>query len=108
MVKNNIVTQLTGFKDRLMAPYKGLKVSWFDSWHPALDEALQVLPEDKTYPHELYRLIIQNSGSAKKKTALVTYGGSPVGSCWAPSKRTALLGTSNTMDYSRHCFFIET
>ena len=78
MVKNNIVTQLTGFKDRLMAPYKGLKVSWFDSWHPALDEALQVLPEDKTYPHELYRLIIQNSGSAKKKTALVTYGGTPV------------------------------
>lgn len=75
---NNILNQLTGFKDRLLAPYNGLKVTWFDGWRPSLAEALEQLPEMETCPHELFSLLLQNSESAPKKIALVTAYGTPV------------------------------
>jgi hypothetical protein len=76
--ENHMGTSITEIKDRLLAPYNGLKVAWFDTWHPALDEALRSLPEMETCPHELFRLLTQNHSSAPKKTALVTERGVPV------------------------------
>jgi GNAT superfamily N-acetyltransferase len=73
-----MVTQITGFKDRLLAPNNGLKVSWFEQWNSSLDEALQTLPEMDNCPHELYRLLLQNPASVLKRTALVTERGTPV------------------------------
>jgi hypothetical protein len=55
-----------------------LNVTWFDAWHPALDEALCSLPEAETCPHELYRLLLQSHGSTAKKAALVSERGVPV------------------------------
>ncbi|NLO27798.1 MAG: GNAT family N-acetyltransferase [Actinobacteria bacterium] len=55
-----------------------LRVDWFESWHPVLDEALETLPEADNCPHELYRLLAQNPTSAEKRTALVTTRGVPV------------------------------
>ena len=66
---------MINFKDRLLAPYNGLKVSWFDKWHSALDEALQNLPELDVCSHELYRLLIENPAPARKKVALVSENG---------------------------------
>lgn len=56
----------------------GLKVRWFDRWHPDLDEALKAIPEMATCPHELYRLLMQNSGPARKRTVLVSKNGIPI------------------------------
>jgi hypothetical protein len=70
--------QTSSFMERLFTPYNGLKVSWFDAWDSALDEALQALPEIEACPHELYRLLMQNPTSARKRTALVTKDGEPV------------------------------
>jgi hypothetical protein len=79
MSNGKSVTQFRDLKDALSTPSaRGLKVSWFDEWHPALDEALQALPETDNCPHELYRLMVQNPGSARKRTALVTKQGVPV------------------------------
>ena len=78
MIENNLINQVLGVKERALTPYNGLDVTWFDAWHPALDEALQSLPEMETCPHELFRLLTQNPGSAPKKTALVTKHGTPV------------------------------
>ena len=69
---------IVSFKNKLLAPYNGLKVTWFDAWHPTLDEALQTLPEMKTCPHELFRLLVEVHGIAQKRTALVTEKGVPV------------------------------
>jgi hypothetical protein len=69
---------MTGFKDKLLAPYNNLNVRWFDNWHPVLDEALQSLPELDGAPHELFRLLVQNPGPSRKKTALISEGGTPV------------------------------
>ncbi len=55
-----------------------MKVTWFDPWHPALGEALEVLPEADSCPHELYSLLIQNPGPTRKRTALITDQGIPV------------------------------
>lgn len=55
-----------------------MKVTWFDGWHPALDEALLELPEKDNCPYELYRLLVQNPGFARKRTVLVTERGVPV------------------------------
>jgi hypothetical protein len=78
MAKSNLVSQITGVRDRLLATYNGLDVMWFDSWHPALDEALESLPEMETCPHELYRLLVKNPGPARKRVALVVEQGEPV------------------------------
>jgi hypothetical protein len=56
----------------------GFTVAWFDSWHPVLDEALQVLPEMANCPHELFRGLCQNPSPVRKKMALVSRGGDPV------------------------------
>jgi hypothetical protein len=69
---------IAGFKDKLLAPYNGLEVTWYDRWHPALDEALQSLPEMETCPHALFRLLIETHGAAQKRVALVTEDGLPV------------------------------
>jgi hypothetical protein len=69
---------MTSFKDRVLAPYNGLKVHWFDNWHASLDEALNTLPELDACPHELFRLLIQNSGPSRKRIALITEHGTPV------------------------------
>ncbi|BDV43042.1 hypothetical protein GURASL_19650 [Geotalea uraniireducens] len=47
------------------------KVVWFDRWERSIDEALQSLPEMDACPHALYRLLIENSGPCRKRTALV-------------------------------------
>jgi hypothetical protein len=73
-----MISQIVGFKDRFLIPYNGLKVSWFDNWHPSLDEVLQSLPEIETCPHELFRLLFKNPGSAPKKIALITEQKTPV------------------------------
>lgn len=54
-----------------------LRVTWYDHWHPVLDEALQELPEQDNCPHELYSMLVQNPGSVPKRTALVTEQGVP-------------------------------
>ena len=43
---DQIMNKKTSFGTRLLTPYNGIKVTWFDAWHPVLDEALQTLPED--------------------------------------------------------------
>lgn len=73
-----MVVSLSGFKDRLLVPHNGLKVAWFDNWHPALDVALKDLPELDACPHELLRMMIRNPSSVRKKIALVTEHGTPV------------------------------
>jgi hypothetical protein len=73
-----VVTQNAGLRDRVLASYSGLRVTWFDGWHPALEEALQSLPEMETCPHELFRLLVQNPGPARKRAALVSEKGVPV------------------------------
>jgi hypothetical protein len=79
MSNGKTLTQFREDKDVLPMPSaRGLKVSWFDRWHPALDEALQELPEKDNCPHELYRLVIQNPNSVPKRTALITERGMPV------------------------------
>jgi len=55
-----------------------LHLTWYPRWHPALDEALQTLPEMDTCPHELFRLFFQDSDPSQKKLGLVTEHGEPV------------------------------
>jgi GNAT superfamily N-acetyltransferase len=62
----------------LSASRHGLHVEWFDHWHPALDEALESLPEKASCPHELFRLLVQTPGSTPKRATLVTEHGVPV------------------------------
>lgn len=73
-----MVTQIAGFKDRLLASYNGLTATWFDGWNSMLNEALQGLPEMDACPHELFRRLIQNPGSAPKKITLITKRGTAV------------------------------
>jgi GNAT superfamily N-acetyltransferase len=62
----------------LRAPNHRLEVTWFNGWHPALNEALQSLPENDACPHELFRLLIQTSSSAPKRVALISKRGVPI------------------------------
>ena len=55
-----------------------LSVRWFDTWHGRLDDALAVLPEMETCPHELFRLLATNPGRTHKRIALVSRNGDPV------------------------------
>ena len=55
-----------------------LRVDWFDTWQPVLDEALRELPEMESCSHELYRLLMENAANQRKVTALVTEQGQPV------------------------------
>ena len=67
--------------ERISAPWidrHRLRVRWFDAWHPALDEALQELPEMETCPHELFRMLMQHPSKEAKRTALVSKAGQPV------------------------------
>ena len=54
------------------------QVAWFDQWRPVLDNALHELPEMENCPHELFRLIMENPSSTRKRTALVMDGTRPV------------------------------
>jgi hypothetical protein len=71
----------------------GLKVKWFSAWHPMLDEALAVLPEMETCPHELFGEIMRNPSPTAKRMGIVTDGGGPLGvvglrrrrGCWEPA-----------------------
>ena len=72
---------------------EGLKIRWFSSWHPMLDEALAVLPEMETCPHELFGAIMRNPSPTAKRMGLVTRDGEPQGvvglrrrrGCWEPA-----------------------
>jgi ribosomal protein S18 acetylase RimI-like enzyme len=72
---------------------RGLQVAWFDRWNRALDNALRELPEMEGCPHELFRMIVQNPSSTRKRTALVMEGDGPLavvglrekGQCWLPA-----------------------
>ena len=55
-----------------------LRVRWFKRWEPALDSALQTLPELELLPHELYRRLMQVPESATRRAVLVTENDSPV------------------------------
>lgn len=62
-------------RGRLVSPgVEGLKVKWFTSWHPLLDEALAVLPEMETCPHELSAALMRNPSPTAKRMALVMEG----------------------------------
>ncbi len=76
-------------------------VRWFKHWHPALDEALNVLPQTSSYPHDLLRHVIQTPGTVEKQTALITRRGVPVAIAglrrlsrlvWEPVNRWLLPG----------------
>ncbi len=60
------------------APRAVLRVEYFDTWHPVLDDALKTLPEIPTCPHDLFRQIASNPASTEKRLALVSDGGKPV------------------------------
>lgn len=55
-----------------------LRVKFFDRWEPELDEALANLPETELCPHELFRMLVQNPGPARKIIALAEDRGDPV------------------------------
>lgn len=65
-------------KSTLLVTSGGLDVLWFDGWHPALDEALEHIPEREICSHELFRLLIQSPDSARKRIATVTEHKIPV------------------------------
>jgi hypothetical protein len=73
-----VISSIVEFKDKVLAPYNGLKVTWFGGWHSALDDALQSLPELDACPHELFRLLVQNPVPSRKRTALISDHGTPV------------------------------
>ena len=52
-----MIAKLTNKSRKFFVPYNGLSVSWFDKWHPVLDEALKTIPEVNNYSWDLYRLI---------------------------------------------------
>lgn len=57
---------------------RGIHVIWYDAWATVLDNALSELPEMENCPHDLFRLIMQNPSSARKRAALVIEGNAPV------------------------------
>jgi hypothetical protein len=57
---------------------QGLKVKEFHDWHPALDDALAVLPETELLSHELFRLLAKNPCPTPKRMVLVLKGREPV------------------------------
>lgn len=67
--------------ERLRWPFagsNGIRVTWFDSWDPLLDDALQLLPQSQTTSHELLRLLMQSPSRPKKRTALLTDEAGPL------------------------------
>jgi hypothetical protein len=70
--------QILNLANRLLSSKDGIKINWFQNWHPELDEALQDLPETQVCPHELYRMLVQNPAPVPKITALITDQGTPV------------------------------
>lgn len=62
----------------MLAPTRRVRVEWSDTWTPALDQALDTLPEMPACPHDLYRAIATNPSSARKRFALVTDGDTPI------------------------------
>jgi hypothetical protein len=76
-IETAVFTSLEALSTRLPGQH-GVRVSWFKSWHPALDEALALLPESEACSHELFRLLVQNPSPARKRTALVSQDGEPV------------------------------
>lgn len=55
-----------------------LRAHWFDKWHDSLDDALKLLPETETCPHDLFRLLVDNPSPARKRVALITEGDAPL------------------------------
>ena len=102
MLGLTMLTQISGLTNRLLSPLSGLSATWFNGWHPVLDEALQSLPEAETCPHELFRLLIQNPSPVRKLSVLVTKQGAPVAVAglrqkgrysWEPITQWILPGT---------------
>ncbi len=56
----------------------GTKRISFGSWSGALDDALQIIPEDEDYPHALIKLLAEQRAGRRKKICLVTRDGSPI------------------------------
>jgi hypothetical protein len=56
----------------------GVRVRWFDGWHPALNEALDVLPEMEMCPHAVFRAVATTQSLARKRFALVMRDGEPI------------------------------
>lgn len=55
-----------------------LRIHWFESCHPDIDSALKELPEMNGWPHELYRMLLQDPGGTQKRIALITQRETPV------------------------------
>jgi len=95
---------------------RGLQVAWFDDWRTVLDNALRELPEMENCPHELFRMIMQNPSSTRKRTALVIEGNAPVavvglrdkGRYWEPVGRgvTGQRATARSVAPVREGFLV--
>jgi GNAT superfamily N-acetyltransferase len=60
------------------ASRQGLKTRFFDRWDSALDDDLETLPESDICSHELFRILLQTPGPARKRTVRVTEQGKPI------------------------------
>ena len=56
----------------------GIKRHALDWQDPLLFDALEALPEDEDFPHELIRLLAQPRGGRRKTIWLLTQGGEPI------------------------------
>jgi hypothetical protein len=83
------------------APNHRLEVTWFNGWHPALDEALQSLPENDACPHELFRLLVQTSSSAPKRGSPDRQARGAHRRGRSAANRAAFLGTGNHLENPR-------
>lgn len=70
-----------------------LHVTWYETWQSSIFHALNCLPEMDTCPHDLYRLLMQNTDSARKRVAVVANDAEVVAvaglrqtgrTCWVP------------------------
>lgn len=55
-----------------------LEYQAYDSWDPAIDEALKAFPEDEDFPWELAKILAECGSGRKKRIWVVMSGGSPV------------------------------
>jgi hypothetical protein len=67
-----------GFLSVMAAGRQGLKTRFFDRWDSSLDDDLETLPESDICSHELFRLLLQTPGPARKRTVRVTERGKPI------------------------------
>jgi GNAT superfamily N-acetyltransferase len=55
------------------------QVDWFSKWEAVHDDALAVLPQCPEWPSELLRYLYEASSGVRRRLALVSEGGTPIG-----------------------------